>query len=147
MKVDILFYSYEPGLGAEMGGVRKLLGLARGLQRVGHTVTVVVPRFLKVQEPGVEIVAYPTLSARLLRPLSASVAMACIAWRRARRGPPDVVYARTGRNVLPGLLARWLGSCFVFEVNGDAFGEQGWRGGVLRALAILAADWINCRLA
>jgi len=145
--VDILFYSYEPGLGGEMGGVRKLLGLARGLQQAGHTVRVVVPRFLNLEERRVEVVTYPTLSAWLLRPLSAYLAMGWIAWRRARRVPPDLIYARTSRNILPGLLARGLGARFVYEVNGDAFGEQGWRGGVLRALTILAADWLNCHLA
>ena len=50
-----------------MGGVRKLVGLARGFQRTGHIIT---------------------------------------------------------------------------EVNGDAFAEQRWRGGVLRAASILAADRI-----
>jgi len=147
MRIDVFFYAYEPGLGDEMGGVRKLLGLARGLQRAGHTVRVVVPRFLNLEDPRVEVVTYPTLSARLLRPLSAYLAMVWIAWRQERRAPPDLVYARTSRSVLPGLLARGLGARFVFEVNGDAFGEQGWRGGILRALTILAADWINCHLA
>ena len=147
MRIDIFFYAYEPGLGDEMGGLRKLLGLARGLQRAGHTVRVVAPRFLNLQEPWLEVVTYPTLSARLLRPLSAYLAMVWTAWRRARQTPPDLVYARTNRSVLPGLLARGLGARFVFEVNGDAFGEQGWRRGILRALTILAADWINCRLA
>ncbi len=147
MRIDLFFYAYEPGLGDEMGGIRKLLGLARGLRRAGHAVRVVAPDFLKVDEPRVEVVTYPTLSARLLRPLSAYLAMVWVAWRRARRPPPDLVYARTSRNVLPGLLARGLGARFVFEVNGDAFGEQGWRGGILRALTILVADWINCRLA
>lgn len=147
MKIDLLLYAYEPGLGGEMGGVRKLLGLARGLQQDRHTVRVIAPRFLSLKESEVEVVTYPTVSARLLRPLSAYLAMAWVAWRRARRSLPDLIYARTGRNVLPGLLARWLGARFVFEVNGDAFAEQGWRHGVLRALTILGAEWINCRLA
>ncbi|MFQ5960423.1 MAG: glycosyltransferase family 4 protein [Candidatus Methylomirabilales bacterium] len=146
MRIDILFYTYEPGL-SEMGGLRKVLGLAGGLQGVGTTVRVVAPRFLNLEDPRLEVVTYPTLPVRLLRPLSACLAMAWIAWRRWRRVPPNLVYARTNRNVLPGLLARWLRTRFIFEVNGDAFGEQGWRGGILRALTILAADWINCRLA
>ncbi len=147
MRVDILFYAYEPGLGDEMGGIRKLLGLARGLQRAGHTVRVVAPRFLNLREPWVEVVTYPTLSGWLLRPLSAYLAMVWTAWWRARQVRPDLVYARTSRSALPGLLARGLGARFVFEVNGDAFGEQRWQGGILRALTILAADWINCHLA
>lgn len=147
MTVDIFFYAYEPGLGDEMGGLRKLLGLARGLRRAGHRVRMIVPHFLNLEDPQVEVVAYPTLSARLLRPLSAYLGMIWVAWRRVRQAPPDLVYARTNRSVLPALLARGLGARFVFEVNGDAFGEQRWRGGVLRALTILAADWVNCRLA
>ena len=147
MRVDILFYAFEPGVGAEMGGVRKVLGVARGLGQAGHAVRVVVPRFVDLRAPGVEVLPYPTLGWRLLRPLSAYLGMAWVAWRGARRAPPDLLYARTSRNILPGLLAHWLGACFIFEVNGDAFGEQGWRAGVPKALTILAADWINCRLA
>jgi glycosyltransferase involved in cell wall biosynthesis len=147
MRVDLFLYVYEPGLGGEMGGVRKLVGLARGFQRTGHTVRVIAPGFLRLDEPTLEVVTYGALSAPVLRPLSAYLAMVWVAWRRARLAPPDLVYARTNRSVLPGLLARGLGARFVFEVNGDAFGEQGWRGGILRALTILVADWINCRLA
>ncbi len=142
----MLLYAYEPGIG-EMGAVRKLLGLARGLQRAGHTVRVVAPRFLNLEEPRLDLVTYPTVPVRLLRPLSAYLAMVWTVWRRARRAAPNLIYARTSRNVLPALLARWLGVPFVYEVNGDAFGEQGWRRGTLRPLTILAADWINCRLA
>lgn len=147
MRIDIFFYSYEPGLGDEMGGVRKVLGLARGLRHAGHTVRVIAPRFLRLREPQVEVVSYGTLPGRLLRPLSAYLGMVWVAWRRARGARPDLIYAWSNRTVLPGLLARWLGARMVLDVDGDAFGEQGWRGGLLRALAILGAEWVNCRLA
>lgn len=147
MRILVLFYAYEAGIGAGMGGVRKVLALAGGFRQSGHSVTVMLPRFLDVEAPAVEVLRYPTLGLPLLRPLSAYLAMGWMAWRRGRRERPDLVYAFTDRNPLPGLLAAWWGARFVFEVNGDAFGEQGWRRGVPRALAILAADWLNCRLA
>ena len=147
MRIDILFYAHEPDLGDEMGGVRKLLGLARGFQRAGHDVRVVAPDFLELRGVEAPVAPYPTLSGPYLRPLSAYLAMIWVAWRLARSKQPDLIYARTNRSILPALLARWLGARFVFEVNGDAFGEQGWRQGILRALVILAADWVNCHLA
>lgn len=146
MRIDVVLYSYEPGL-ADMGGVRKLLGLAQGFQRLGHSVVLIVPRFLALDAPGLAIVRYGTLPGPVLRPLSAYLGMAWLVWRRGRRTRPDMIYARTSRTVLPGLVARALGARFFFEVNGDAFGEQRWRGGLLRALTILGADWLNCRLA
>lgn len=146
MKIDILIYAYESSLG-EMGGVRKPIELAKGLEALGHSTTVFVPDFLQVREGAVELVSYRTVSVPLLRPLSAYLSMNWNLWRRSRHTPPDIVYARTGRNFLSGMLARLIGARFVFEVNGDAFGEQGWSQGILRALSVLAADWINCRFA
>lgn len=146
MRIDLVVYSYERGLG-DMGGIRKLLGLAQGFETLGHSVTLIVPRFLHVEVSGLKIVRYGSLPGPVLRPLSAYLGMAWTAWRRGRRTRPDVIYARTSRTVLPGLVARALRARFFFEVNGDAFGEQGWRRGLLRALTILGADWLNCRLA
>ena len=146
MRIDILIYAYEPTLG-EMGGVRKLLELGKGFAQAGHAVAVFAPDFIDIHEPALEVVTYPTLSAPILRPASAFLRMSRAVRRHARKTPPDIVYARTSRDILPSLTARWLGARFVFEVNGDAFGEQGWRRGVLRALTILFADWVNCRLA
>ena len=130
-----------------MGGVRKLLELGKSFARLGHQVTVFVPDFIDIDEPELKIVTYPTISAPLLRPVSAYLRMSRAVRRNARETPPDIVYARTSRDILSSLTARWLCARFIFEVNGDAFGEQGWRHGVLRALTILFADSVNCRLA
>lgn len=146
MRIDVVVYSYERGLG-DMGGIRKLLGLAQGFRDLGHSVTLIAPRFLPVSASGVDVVGYGSLPGPVLRPLSAYLGMAWTIWRRRGRVRPDLIYARTSRTVLPGLVSRVLGARFFFEINGDAFGEQGWRGGLLRALTILGADWLNCRLA
>ena len=146
MRIDVVVYSYERGLG-DMGGIRKLLGLAQGFQDLGHSVALIAPRFLPLQASGLAIVRYGTLPGPILRPLTAYLGMAWAAWRHGRRARPDVIYGRTSRTVLPALVARALGARFFFEMNGDAFGEQGWRGGLVRALTILGADWLNCRLA
>jgi len=146
VRINILIYAYEPTLG-EMGGVRKLLELGKSFVRLGHQVTVFVPDFIDVEEPTLEVVTYRTVPAPLLRPVSAYLRMSKAVRRRARDAPPHIVYARTSRDILPALTARWLGARFLFEVNGDAFGEQGWSHGIFRALSILCADWVNSRLA
>jgi glycosyltransferase involved in cell wall biosynthesis len=146
VKIDIPLYAYEPSRG-ELGGIRKPIELAKGLQAIGHQATVYLPSFLHVDNGNVELVQYPALRARILRPISAYLSMNWKLWRRSRAARPDLVYSRTSRNILTGLVARGIGARFIFEVNGDAFGEQGWSQGVMRALSILLADWINCRLA
>ena len=120
MRIFFLDYSYEPGLSADAGGFRKLWELAAALGRAGHDATVLYPAL-----PGrtplrpVASVAYPVLDARRLRPLTAYPSMIARAWRLARQRRPDVVYFRSGLNVLPLVLRRLTGARVVLEVNAD----------------------------
>jgi glycosyltransferase involved in cell wall biosynthesis len=120
MRIFFLDYSYEPGLRADAGGFRKLWELAAALGRAGHDATVLYPAL-----PGrtplrpVSSVAYPVIDARGLRPLTAYPSMIARAWRLARERRPDVVYFRSGLNVLPLTLRRLTGARVVLEVNAD----------------------------
>jgi glycosyltransferase involved in cell wall biosynthesis len=120
MRIFFLDYSYEPGLRGDAGGFRKLWELARALGRAGHDTTVLYPAL-----PGraplapVAAVSYPVLDARGLRPLTAYPSMIVRAWRLARERRPDVVYFRSGLNVLPLTLRRLTGARLVLEVNAD----------------------------
>ena len=120
MRIFFLDYSYEPGLRADAGGFRKLWELAAALGRAGHDATVLYPAL-----PGrtplrpVASVTYPVLDARGLRPLTAYPSMIARAWRLARARRPDVVYFRSGLNVLPLALRRLTGARIVLEVNAD----------------------------
>jgi glycosyltransferase involved in cell wall biosynthesis len=148
MTFYLLFYAHEPGMKAELGGVRKVLELARHLNRSGHRALTFAPDFLRIaSEPDVPVTGYRTFTGRLLRPLSAYVMMIVAPFRTLRSLRPDVVYARTNRSILPGLFARLIRARFLFEVNGDAYAEQRGRREWLRCVTILLAEWMNCRLA
>jgi glycosyltransferase involved in cell wall biosynthesis len=120
MRIVFLDYSYERGLRADAGGFRKLWELAAALGRAGHDTTVLYPRL-----PGraplrqVASVAYPVVDARGVRPLTAYLAMTLRAWWLSRRRRPDVVYFRSGLNVLPLVLGPLTGARVVLEVNAD----------------------------
>jgi glycosyltransferase involved in cell wall biosynthesis len=120
MRIVFLDYSYERGLRADAGGFRKLWELAAALGRAGHDTTVLYPRL-----PGraplrqVASVAYPVVDARGVRPLTAYLAMTLRAWWLSRRRRPDVVYFRSGLNVLPLALGPLTGTRVVLEVNAD----------------------------
>jgi len=120
MRVLFLAYAHERGLRADAGGHRKLWELAWALAARGHEVRVLYPR-LPGHAPlrSVPCRAYPVLDARWLRPLTAYLAMSAGAWRLGRGWRPDVVYFRSGANVLPPLVARTLGAAPVLEVNAD----------------------------
>jgi glycosyltransferase involved in cell wall biosynthesis len=120
MRIFFLDYSYEPGLRADAGGFRKLWEVAAALARSGHEPTVLYPA-LPGRRPlrPVASVAYRVLDARGLRPLSAYPSMLARAWRLARERRPDVVYFRSGLNVLPLALRRLTGARIVLEVNAD----------------------------
>jgi glycosyltransferase involved in cell wall biosynthesis len=120
MRIFFLDYSYEPGLGADAGGFRKLWELAAALGRAGHDTLVLYPALPgRVPLRPVTAVSYPVLDARGLRPLSAYVGMVARAWRLARERPPDIVYFRSGLNVLPLALRPLSGARIVLEVNAD----------------------------
>ena len=50
MTIYLLLYAHEPGMGAEMGGVRKVLELARELKKNGHHAVAFAPAFLSVPD-------------------------------------------------------------------------------------------------
>ena len=120
MRILFLSYAYERGLVADAGGFRKLWELASALKRLRNEVLVLYPKL-----PGhhaltaVPCRAYPVLDLPLLRPLTAYVSVVGRA-AAVGRDRPDVVYFRSGFNVLPLLLKRVLGVRVVLEVNADA---------------------------
>ena len=120
MRIFFLDYSYEPGLRADAGGFRKLWEVAAALGRAGHDATVLYPALPgRVPLRPVASATYPVLDARGLRPLTAYLSMIARAWRLAREQRPDVVYFRSGLNVLPLALRRLAGARIVLEVNAD----------------------------
>jgi glycosyltransferase involved in cell wall biosynthesis len=123
MRIFFLDYSYERGLRADAGGFRKLWELAAALGRAGHDATVLYPG-LPGRAPlsAVTAVRYPVLDARGWRPLAAYLSMIARAWRLARVRRPDVVYFRSGLNVLPLTLRLFTGARIVLEVNADTLG-------------------------
>jgi glycosyltransferase involved in cell wall biosynthesis len=146
MRIVFLDYSHERGLRADAGGFRKLWELAAALDRAGHDTTVLYPGL-----PGraplrqVASAAYPVVDRPGLRPLSAYLAMTLGAWRRARRQAPDVVYFRSGLNLLPLALRPLTGARLVLEVNADTLqflrgeGRPRWEQRVFRAIERRAA--------
>jgi glycosyltransferase involved in cell wall biosynthesis len=140
MRWLFLSYSYEPGLRPDAGGFRKLWELAHALRGQGHEVLVLYPRlpgFAPLRDVPAQ--AYPVVDAAGLRPASAFLARAAAALRAGRRHRPDVVYFRTGVDVLPVAVGRALGARVVLEVNADPLeflrGEKapGWRIALARA--------------
>ncbi|OGK97018.1 MAG: hypothetical protein A3I14_01855 [Candidatus Rokubacteria bacterium RIFCSPLOWO2_02_FULL_73_56] len=147
MRLFFLGYAYEPGLTADAGGFRKLWELAWALRARGHDVLVFFPR-LPGRRPlrAVPARAYPSLDLPLLRPLTAHASLLAAAWAAGRRARPDVIYFRSGVNVLPLLLRRLLGARTVLEVNADVqeFLRVEGAGRLRRALA-RAAEALGAR--
>ncbi len=121
MRIFFLSYSYERSLVADAGGFRKLWELAWALKALGHDTTVfypALPGFSPLRD--VSCRAYPVLDRPILRPLTAYFSMLTTALAVGRCARPDVVYFRSGINVLPPWLGRALKACVVLEVNADA---------------------------
>lgn len=152
MRILFLSYAHERGLVADAGGFRKLWELAAALTRLGGEVLVLYPR-LAGHRPltAVPCRAYPVLDLPLVRPVSAYLGMAGRALALGRRERPDVVYFRSGFNVLPLLLRRALGARAVLEVNADTIefleGEGAhplmrWLFGVAERLNVSGSDLV-----
>ena len=147
MRVFFLNYSYERGLNADVGGFRKLWELAWALKNLGHETLVfypALPGFSPTRD--VPCRAYPVLDCPIVRPITAYFSMFGTALASGRRERPDVVYFRSGLNVLPPLLGRALKAHVVLEVNADAAefhrleGAPRWR-----QRLIVAAERLNVR--
>lgn len=148
MRWFFLIYAYERNIQPDAGGFRKLWELAWALKARGHDVRVfypALPGFSPLRD--VPSRAYPVLDRPCLRPASAYLSMLAAAWTAARDARPDVVYFRSGINVLPAWLSRVLKARVVLEVNADAAefhaleGSPRW----LRRL-IMATERINVRM-
>ncbi len=146
MRWFFLTYAYEKGLRPDLGGFRKLWELAWALQGLGHEVWVFYPRL-----PGFESLrhvpsrAYPVLDRPVLRPVTASLSMCAAAVRMGQRVPPDVVYFRTGFNVLPVRVGRILRARTILEVNADPAGFFRQEGAPRWASLIMAAERVSAR--
>lgn len=118
MRVLFLHYAYERGLPADAGGFRKLWEVARALDALGHDVLVLRP----AGQPALTDVpsaTYPVVPVRGLRPITAYLAMLARGIAHGRRQAVDVVYFRSGTNVLAPALARAVGARVALEVNAD----------------------------
>jgi len=147
MRIFFLSYAHEAGLVADAGGFRKLWELARALAERDHEVTVLYPR-LPGHRPLRQVPSrsYPVLDLPYLRPLTAYLGMFVQAWVLGRGWRPDVVYFRSGTNVLPLALARLLGAAAVVEVNADTVGFHRTEGAPgLRIRVGRALESLNAR--
>ena len=120
MKIYLLYYAYEVGISGDMGGFRKLWELADGLQKKGYQVRVFSPRLGKA--PALKMLPhtfYPLINLPILRPLSAYLLMFLYAVLKGFKEKPDIVYFRTGLNILPLILGKCLKAKVVLEVNGS----------------------------
>lgn len=146
MRWFFLSYAYEKGLRPDSGGFRKLWELAWALQTLGHEVCVFYPRL-----PGfrplrdVPCRAYPVLDRPILRPLTAYLSMFGTALHIGWRVRPDIIYFRTGLNVLPLGLGRVLKAHVILEVNADPVGFFQNEGASWWARLITAAERVNAR--
>ncbi|MBI1846971.1 MAG: glycosyltransferase family 4 protein [Candidatus Rokubacteria bacterium] len=146
MRWMFLHYAYEERIRPDVGGLRKLWELAAALQGQGHEVLVLYPKlpgFVPLR--AVPARPYPVIDRHTLRPLSAYAAMFLTAIRAGRRARPDVVYFRSGENVLPPLIGRCLRARTVLEVNGDAHDFFRREGARRRASIIASAERLNAR--
>jgi glycosyltransferase involved in cell wall biosynthesis len=120
MRIFFLDYGYERGLQADAGGFRKLWELARAVTTHGWDATVFYPR-LPGREGITDVPArgYRVVDVPILRPVTAYASMFVSAATMARRARPDVVYFRSGLNVLPPMLRSISGARIVLEINAD----------------------------
>jgi glycosyltransferase involved in cell wall biosynthesis len=123
MRIFFLSYSYEKGIRADAGGFRKLWELAWALRKLGHDVLVLYPNLPgRLPLKDVPCRAYPLLDVAFARPLAAYLGQIAQSVVMGWRDRPDVVYFRSGYNVLPLLLRPVLGTRLVLEVNADTLG-------------------------
>lgn len=121
MRWFFLIYAFERNIQPDAGGFRKLWELAWALKARGHDVLVfypALPGFSALRD--VPARAYPVAGLPYLRPVTAYLSMLAAAWTVGRRDRPNVVYFRSGINILPPLLGRALKARVILEVNADA---------------------------
>lgn len=147
MRVCFLTYAYERGIVTDAGGFRKLWELAAALERLGHEALVLYPGLASHRPPtAAPARAYPVVDLPFLRPLTAYLGMAGLAVALGRRARPDVVYFRSGVNVLPLLAGRALGARIVLEVNADVLEFLEHEGASRPARVLLRlAEGLNAR--
>lgn len=118
MKIYFLFYAYETGIFAEIGGFRKLWELADRLYKQGIGVRIFFPRIPSYTAlKAVPHAFYFLLNFPVLRPISGYLSMFFYALMNGISEKPDVIYFRTSANIFPVILARLLNAKLVLEVN------------------------------
>ncbi len=146
MRWCFLTYAHETGVRPDCGGFRKLWELAWALQARGHQVRVFYPA-LSGSTPLREVPAqtYPVSQLPGFRPVTAYLSMLGAALRSGRRERPDVIYFRSGLNLLPVWLGRRLNARVVLEVNADPVAFFQNEGAKAWARLFLAVERWNVR--
>lgn len=127
-KIFIISYIYDTFVKSDMGGHRKVIELAEHLTRLGHDVCLFIPHYEKYAEDiHARIVHVRTVPIPLLRPIIFSWSLLFSLWKQVRKSgkPPDLIYCRPIKSIIPLLFAKNKKSILLCEINGDPYQNFG----------------------
>jgi len=151
MRFFLFAYWHDPRWKKFVGATVKIWDLAHNLSRLGHDVTLFLPRygFGSVRSP-VRIVEIPFFDVPCLRLLSYNLFLALRLASFHLKQRPAVVYARRMGSIVPGIYAKLTRAVFFYEVNDDPYRRDFHEGSMIAfQVRKLISEWqdeINLRL-
>lgn len=134
-----------------VGATVKIWDLAQNLSKLGHDVTLFLPKYnFDDGKSSIRIVEIPLLNLPLLRLPSFNLMLMVYLVLFYLKSRPDVVYVRRMGSFVPGVYARLVKAVFFYEVNDDPYRKNYHEGSFIafrvRALISVWQDQINLKL-
>ena len=120
MNITIITYWHDPRFKKKIGGLIRMFSLADNLTKLGHDVTMILPKlgFPKKQTIA-RVIEIPFVDITILRPVSFHLLSSLyLLWHLK---DASLVYVRQMNSFLPFLIARLYGVPSVYEIPNDPF--------------------------
>lgn len=120
MRITIITYWHDPRFKKKKGGLIRMFSLADNLTKIGHDVTMLLPKLGFPKEQTIaKVVEIPFVDMPMLRPISFHLLSSLyLLWHLK---DASLIYVRQMNSFLPLLIARLYGIPSVYEIPNDPF--------------------------
>lgn len=120
--ISLFAYWHDPRWNQFVGATVKIWDLALNLAKLGHEVTLFLPKY-HFNQRGIpfRLIEVPLLNFPLLRSLSFSINLIFILLFSFITHPISVVYVRRGISIIPLLFSIFKKALLIYEINDDPY--------------------------
>jgi len=121
IRVFIIAYWHDPRFKKKVGGLIRMFELADNLKKMGHHVTLILPKIgYPKKQTVVDVIEIPFIDLPIIRPLSFHL-ISSLYLLKTLRSNADFIYVRQLNSFLPPLISKLYNIPSFFEIPNDPY--------------------------